>query len=258
MIEERTFQTPGPLRLELGVPSGAIDVETIDGDVTEVALECDNERAVADATIELRERKSGHELVVSTERRTLLGGIVQISIGGISVGGHAYRLRIRCPHGADLVVRSASADVDARGSFGEGDVKTTSGKVDLGEFSGALALKTVSGDAAVRRVGGKLTTQLVSGDLRVDDTAASVQTRTISGDVRLVVAEGAVDLTTVSGDIEVGVRRGSRLHVDANSVSGSLDSEVPLTGAPDETGTGGPLVDLRAKTVSGHFRVVRA
>jgi DUF4097 and DUF4098 domain-containing protein YvlB len=255
---ERTFQTPGPLRLELAVPVGSIDVETVDGEVTEVSLECDNEKALAEATIELRERKNGHELEVATDTRTLLGGHVRISFGGISVGGHSYRLRIRCPHGADLFARSASADIDARGSFGEGDVKTTSGDLELGEFSGALAVKTVSGDAMVQRVGGKLTTQLVSGDLLVDDTAASVQTKTISGDVRLVVVEGDVDVTTVSGDIEVGIRRGSRLHVDANSVSGQLDSDVPLSGTPDDTSTAGPLVELRAKTVSGHFRVVRA
>jgi hypothetical protein len=255
---ERTYQTPGPLRLELSVPSGQIDIETVDGDVTEVTLECDDEKALADATVELREGKDGHELVVSTDRRTLLGGIVQISIGGISIGGHSYRLRIRCPHGADLVARTVAADIDALGSYGEGDVKTTSGDLDLGEFRGALALKTVSGDATVQRVGGKLTSQLVSGDLLVDDTAASVQTKTISGDVRLVVVEGDVEVRTVSGDIEVGVRRGSRLHVDANSVSGVLDSDVPLSGSPEETSAAGPLVDLRAKTVSGHFRVVRA
>jgi Putative adhesin len=255
---ERTYETPGPLRLDLTVPAGSVEVETVDGDVTEVSLDCDNERDLADATVELRQRGDGHELVVAAERRMLLGGLVPISIGSFSVGGHEYRLRVRCPHGADLAVRTASANVAARGRYGEADVKTTSGGVSLGEFSSSVAVKTVSGDATIERVAGKLTTQLVSGDLRVNDTANAVQTKTISGDVQIVVAEGSVELTTVSGDIEVGVRRGSRLHVDANSVSGDLDSEVPLAGSPDDADAGGPLVELRAKTVSGDFRVVRA
>ncbi len=255
---ERSFRTPGSLRLELGLPAGSVDVETVDGDVTEVRLDCGNEKALSDAIIELRETPNGHVVVVSTERRTLLGGLVQISIGSFSVGGGSYRLTIRCPHGADLIVQTTSADVEARGSYGEGDVKTTSGNVKLGEFAGALALKTVSGHATVQRAAGTLVTQLVSGNLRVDDTAASVQTRTISGDVRVVVAQGDVELNTVSGDIEVGVRRGSRLYDDANTLSGALDSEVELAGAPDEGGASGPLVELRAKTVSGDFRVVRA
>ncbi len=255
---ERSFPTPGPLRLELGLPAGSVDIETVDGDLTEVRLDCTNEKALADATVELRETPNGHVVAVSTEQRTLLGGLVQISIGSFSVGGGTYRLTVRCPHGADLVVQTTSADVEARGRYGEGDVKTTSGNVKLGEFDGALALKTVSGHATVKRAGGKLVTQLVSGDLRVEDTAASVQTRTISGDIRVVVMEGDVELNTVSGDIEVGVRRGSRLYVDANTLSGALDSEVPLAGTPDEGGAAGPLVELRAKTVSGDFRVVRA
>jgi len=53
------------------------------------------------------------------------------------------------------------------------------------------------------------------------------------------------------------VRSGSRLQVDANSVSGELDSEVPLSDEPG-AGNDGPLVRLRAKTVSGDFRIVRA
>jgi hypothetical protein len=56
--------------------------------------------------------------------------------------------------------------------------------------------------------------------------------------------------------MRVAVRRGSRVYIDANSVSGDLDSELELADTPREGD--GPLVELRAKTVSGDFRVVRA
>jgi hypothetical protein len=67
----------------------------------------------------------------------------------------------------------------------------------------------------------------------------------------------------VSGDILIGVRRGSRVYVDANTVSGSTSSELNLTDAPAEDGDagdadGGPMVEIRAKTVSGDVSLVRA
>jgi DUF4097 and DUF4098 domain-containing protein YvlB len=118
-------------------------------------------------------------------------------------------------------------------------------------------VKSVSGDTEIGHVGGTLTAQVVSGDLRVDDTDGPVKSKSVSGDMKLVVGAGQVAVVSVSGDIEVGVKRGSRLYVDANSVSGSLDSEVPLAATASDAG-GGPLVELRARTVSGDFRVVRA
>jgi hypothetical protein len=57
------------------------------------------------------------------------------------------------------------------------------------------------------------------------------------------------------------VRRGSRLAIDARSMSGDTSSEIELddyeadlTGEPDDS----PLVELRATTMSGDIHVARA
>ena len=56
--------------------------------------------------------------------------------------------------------------------------------------------------------------------------------------------------------IRVGIRRGSTLWIDAKSVSGKTISELELDHeAPAEEG---PLVELRASSVSGDIRIVRA
>ena len=57
----------------------------------------------------------------------------------------------------------------------------------------------------------------------------------------------------------VGVRRGSRLAVDARSLSGDTSSEIDLdefeeAGAADDA----PLVELRATAMSGDIHVARA
>jgi hypothetical protein len=61
----------------------------------------------------------------------------------------------------------------------------------------------------------------------------------------------------MSGDITVGVRQGSNLWVDARAMSGDLSSEVDLDDAPPSD-DGGPLVELRATSMSGDIDVVRA
>ena len=80
--------------------------------------------------------------------------------------------------------------------------------------------------------------------------------KSVSGDQRVTVAEGKVALVSVSGDVEARVRPGSRVFVDANAVSGAVSSELELSGvAPNGDG---PLVEIRARTVSGDVRIARA
>ena len=71
------------------------------------------------------------------------------------------------------------------------------------------------------------------------------------------VTEGKIDLKSASGDLPCRHRRGSRLFVDARSMSGETSSEVELIGA-ETGGVEGPLVELKAVSMSGDIRVVRA
>ena len=88
----------------------------------------------------------------------------------------------------------------------------------------------------------------------------SVRANTVSGDQRLeTVSKGRLELRAISGDIGVGIRRGSRLYVDANTLSGSTSSDLELADVPHQEGEGEtPLVELFAKTVSGDVRIERS
>jgi len=85
-----------------------------------------------------------------------------------------------------------------------------------------------------------------------------VTVRTASGDqVVRSVAEGPVDLTSASGDIRLGIKQGSRLWIDARSMSGDVSSELEL-GDEVDTDEEGPLVEAQVTAMSGDIEVVRA
>src|SRR5215211_2052027 len=117
MRRER-FDTPGPLHLNLRIPSGRIDLETVDGTETVVELEASPD--VEEQTrIEVRPRNDGHEVSVVLDKRL---GLFRGLRGDL-------HLRVSSPPGAGVELSTASADVRGRGSFGALGVNTASGDV---------------------------------------------------------------------------------------------------------------------------------
>ena len=264
-MRSETFSTPGPVRLDLEMPAGEIEIATANTDETHVELEAtsSNEQVqemVAAARIESTRR--GDVFQVTVEVRTRHGVWISFSGGpDIRLGTPEMRLRISCPAGAELDVKTKSADLEAHGEYGDVDVKTASGDVHFETVSGILDVKTVSGDVHVASVAGNANFQVVSGDVFVHDAGGSISGTSVSGDQRYeAVVNGRVELRAVSGDLGIGVRRGSRVFIDANTVSGSTSSEFELADAPAQPAPAedAPLVEVFAKTVSGDVRLERA
>jgi hypothetical protein len=248
---EQTFPTPLPVTLEVTVPSGDIDVESVDGSETSLAVSGD-ERLLE----HLEVRHDGDRVVVEMRKK---GGF-SFSLGSL-FGVDGLRVQARVPHGAGVKVKTASADTELAGRFGKLEMNTVSGDVRLrGEVAEYAAVKAVSGDVDLERVDGDISVQTVSGDLRARSITGSADAKSVSGDIRLdSLAAGEVRFNSVSGDIEIGIAAGSTLDVDAGSTSGDLSSEVPLASEPPSgEGTTAPTVVLRGRTVSGDVRVFRA
>src|SRR5918912_2233229 len=149
MLSE-TYQTPGHLILNLGIPAGEIEIDTAPGETTRVELEALTDAAqelLTHTRMELRERGNGHEVLVDVPA-TRSGFF--ISFGR----GPDFRVRITCPPGAALDVETKSADLRARGAYGEALVKTASGDIELGEVQGDVRIKTASGDVSLDDVHG--------------------------------------------------------------------------------------------------------
>jgi hypothetical protein len=268
------FQTPGKVAIKIGIGGGEVTVTTDEVAETTVDVEAlrndeVTHEAIAAMTIEARERGGGHEVVVEAPKR---------SHGWLGLGrGPKVGVRVRCPHGADLRVSTSSADVEGDGRFGDVEANTASGDLSFETVSGSLkvntasgdvsvhevgatgAIKTASGDARVGRAHGPLSANLVSGDIELGQAFDRIAIASVSGDQEIGAIRGGEEakVQSVSGDIRVGIAPGLRLWIDGSSVSGSIRSELELEDGPDPDEQG-PVVELKARTVSGDVQIVRA
>jgi DUF4097 and DUF4098 domain-containing protein YvlB len=265
---QKTFEVQGTTEVEIRLNAGDIDVDaTLDGSVTVELLAHDEE--AQQLVDEARVEQQGSRVLVDVPQKR--GGF---SFGNL-FGRQGITCRVRCPEGSLLSVRSRSADVAVRGSIGgmniataSGDVnadrvlggvnvKSASGDVQVGAVRDGVNVQTASGDVSLGTVRGSINVNTASGDVTVDEADQNVNVNTVSGDQQHgAVMRGNVSAHSVSGDIQIGVRRGSKVYLDCTTVSGDTSSELEVS--PDAPATDGPLVEIRAKTVSGDIRITRA
>jgi DUF4097 and DUF4098 domain-containing protein YvlB len=265
---QKTFQATGPIEIDVQLAAGDIRVDRSDDETVGVELIAHSPEAqelVDAATVELR----GSQLVVDVPGKR----------GGFSFkdlfGGRGIDCRIRCAEGSSLRVRAKSADVIVTMDLAAADVSTASGDVRLENVSGDLTVKSASGDVNARHVGGRATVNTASGDvglghvggtisansasgdISIDAAHGDAKANTASGDVSLgAVLQGDVSVNSASGDVSVGVRRGSKAFLDCSTVSGDARSELDMTG--DAPAGDGPMVHVKARTVSGDIVITRA
>jgi len=215
-VRHETFSTPGQVKLEISIPSGDVDVETVDGDTTAVELEVrgrDGEELEQDAQIELRRRGDRYEVVVAAHRGR--------GLNFLRGRNGEYRVRISAPNGAEVEANLASADIEGRGRYSDVRINTASGDVKFEQIEGEARIDSASGDVQIERV-------------------------------------GSAKMNSASGDVDVGIAKGSRLWVEAQSLSGDTSSELELESGSPVASDEGPLVELKARTLSGDINVRRA
>jgi DUF4097 and DUF4098 domain-containing protein YvlB len=189
------------------------------------------------------------------------------------VWSRSARVYLEVPTGADLDVRSATADASLLGTFGtirlKGatgdlaatgniarlDANTASGDVRIDQTSGDVTCKTASGDAEFGIVGGRITVTTASGDVRVTAADDDVDIGTASGDVRVDRYDGAdINVRTTSGRIAVGLPAGIRVEPDLSTLSGRTRLPAPsnASGSADRR-----VVRVRLRSISGDIDITR-
>ena len=245
-MSEQSFDTPGPVRVELKLASGEVNITTVDAATSTVMLDGPQK-----LTETMRVELIGDRLMILAQRKGLA---MRLGSFGDSVG-----IRVQVPRHSSVDVATASSDVWLDGQFTALSMKSASGDLRAnGEIAGNVSFNTASGSAQLAHVGGKLSAKTVSGDVRAEIVGGSVSGKSVSGDVAIgQVREGKVDVHSVSGDVVIGIAPGTNIDVDAGSVSGDLNSEIPL-GVDTHGPSTGPALAIRVQTVSGDVLVRRA
>jgi hypothetical protein len=261
----KTFQTSGPLTLDLRNAAGSVRVDLVDTDTTSVDIELvaggplgfvdeivrtfggrhgDEERpprwweppngaeaqAVLDRVrVELTDRAGVTTLLVDTDP----------AARGWRT---AFAVHVTAPAHSTVQLASQSADARITGTAAALRVRTASGDITAADVTGPTEMTTASGDVRVQAVGGELRCRTASGDVEVAAVGGPVVVHTVSGDARLGSPAGDVEVRTVSGDIRIADLTAGRAKLTA--VSGAIDVGIHA----------GSLAAVNLTTISGSTR----
>lgn len=195
----------------------------------------------------------------------------QVSVEDLSDGSRVevkVRYPERCNCNASVrfevkVPRSINYEYDAFSSV--------SGNVEVHEAMGTIRAKSVSGNVNVKEVAGTVHANSVSGEVSVEQASGAVTAKSTSGNVRvdLLRLEGSnanrMEFGSVSGNVEVKMPGSIGAEVEMSTLSGSLETDFPITIEKKEFGPGrsarGRIGDgmrtLRLSSVSGNIYLRR-
>jgi len=136
----------------------------------------------------------------------------------------------------DLSANTISGDVRISGAGRVGTVKTMSGTVEVtdAQVDGTMESSSVSGDVLLRRVTARrLDASSVSGNIKLEEIQSDrVSAQTTSGSVWFggaLARNGRYELKSFSGEVRVVLSGNTGFEVQANSFSGEVRSDVPIT-----------------------------
>jgi DUF4097 and DUF4098 domain-containing protein YvlB len=281
-----SFTTPGPAALSARFAAGRLSVRTAadgeDAATATIDVHPGNPNSTTDvehAAATVVEQRGDTIVVIAPSTKGWFGRSPKLDVravvpvdtrididvksADVELAGRLGRVSVTTASGdvavenaADLAARTASGDVACRTIDGAASVTTASGDVRLDTVAGSAELATASGDIEVTSVGGDARARTASGDVGLGRVGGSVAARTASGDVRVrSVQRGTVEIDTASGDVEVGVAAGTAAWLDAQSLSGSVSSNLDPTDAP---GDGTDTVTIHAHSLSGDVHIRRA
>jgi DUF4097 and DUF4098 domain-containing protein YvlB len=183
------------------------------------------------------------------------------------------RIRVELPPATTVRISVASAEINAEAKLAEAFIDTASGDVSLSEV-GDAKIKSASGDLSIDTASGEVSLRTASGDVRIGDVAQRLDVTTASGSVDVALARGDVassaasgdlaidrfegsdlNLKSASGNIRVGLPRGTKVALDARSLSGhiALPERIPTSGTRDDR----RQVRAKLRTISGDIEIIR-
>ena len=258
---DRTLKVTGPVEIEVTTGSGHIDVRTGDSSTVRVhgTIKASHDWNWDSSSAEERVRQLEKDPPIEQSGDFIRIGRIEDSQlrHNVSI---SYDLVV--PRESRLRSETGSGSVSIDGVKGPVKATSGSGSLRLTDLGDELHGKTGSGDVRVESVKGDVHLETGSGSIEATGVAGNFTATTGSGRVRLEeVGEGRVEVETGSGGIDL---RGVRGSLRAQTGSGGISAEGEAKGEWTLHAGSGPIdvrvpsgsgFDLYAQTSSGHVTV---
>ncbi|SHH95082.1 DUF4097 family beta strand repeat-containing protein [Sporanaerobacter acetigenes] len=134
----------------------------------------------------------------------------------------------------NMKIVSTSGDVNlSKMNFNDLNLATVSGDINLNDLNlKDLVVSTTSGDIDSLNISAdKNMFNSTSGDIEIKNLIGSVQTNTVSGDIEISYKNfnDNIIAATVSGDVNITLPKKSEFQISAQTTSGDLKSNFPIT-----------------------------
>jgi DUF4097 and DUF4098 domain-containing protein YvlB len=210
-------------------------------------------------TVDVTERAGRAE--VRTHYANQMHGNINVSVAYNVTAPSATRVSANSMSGSikitdikgDISANTMSGDVRISGATRINSAKSMSGTIEIADLKtdGGVDASTMSGDVRFRHVTARrVNGGSVSGDVQLDDVdSENVGAHSISGEITFsgsLAKNGRYDIKTNSGEVRLTLTGNTGFEVDANSFSGDIRSDFPITthGTGDSSSRRGPRRSL--------------
>ena len=151
-----------------------------------------------------------------------------------------------------LEIESRTGRAEVRQIEGDTTITSRTGAVRVETIGGALMVSSRTGTVMVRRCKGDVSIQARSGAIQVEDIEGRLRAETRTGAIRYSGAVRAdIDIEVGTGAVRLAVDPDSIFFLDAETVTGSVRSDLSLRRPSDGAGQkDGPTVRIRTRTGS--------
>ena len=213
--------------------SGKVDISVYDGDTTEIS-----ENEISDEDYKLRYRVENGRLTVHSEKSGFSFGIIKRPKKELTIKiPRTYAENLKT-----LKINSTSADININGL-------TVSETAETDTVSGKFTAENLTAAS--------LECDTVSGDIKISGAIERFDLDSTSGSAELITAIPLkrLETDTVSGNVTVTLPENSGFALRFDTVSGDLNSELPLAKKNGKYICNDGSAEFEADSTSGDFTV---
>ena len=215
-VFERTYETSGPVRLDLTNASGSVRILGSAGNAVHIRGEI-RARSFLFNDPDKQARQLSANPPIEQKPDIIRIGKELSRMNGVSID-----YTIELPRNAEVTTALASGLQTISGIQGPVKIDSASGSIEVSRIERSVQVNSASGSISAEDLGDDFRATTVSGSVTVRNVKGDVRIRAISSSAKISGPGARVEASATSGSIEIA---GAGNDVNASSVSGRVSVE---------------------------------